>query len=393
MYRKLYFSAARSLKLKVNSTWTHISISRDAILRAKSVRWSQCKLASSAGNNDRSVVVRDLFEKVTDKNKQTYLDMVKIFESRGIHRRGHVEFIYSAMKHMEEFGVEKELQVYKALIDVLPKGRFIPTNIFQAEFMHYPKQQQCVIDVLEKMENNGVIPDLEMEDILVNIFGRKGHPVRKYWRMMYWMPKFKNISPWPLPRPVPQDSQLLARLALTRMSSVDLQTSVCTYQTSAHADSLDDTWVVSAQSPLQRKLLDAHPHNVPVYVEGAFLVWLREAPVNYFILRAEARPRPRHEPADPDDVSSLRDPFSEEGAGEYVPPTVHEQDDGTILAMCATGTSSRDSLLSWVRLLERDGNPALGHLPVLFKLRSPLGELATLEEDQTRIQAPGSEGA
>nr|CAD7578321.1 unnamed protein product [Timema californicum] len=307
----------------------------DAILRAKSVRWSQCKLASSAGNNDRSVVVRDLFEQVTDKNKQTYLDMVKIFESRGIHRRGHVEFIYSAMRHMEEFGVEKELQVYKALIDVLPKGRFIPTNIFQAEFMHYPKQQQY---------------------ILVNIFGRKGHPVRKYWRMMYWMPKFKNISPWPLPRPIPQDSQLLARLALSRMSSVDLQTSVCTYQTSAHADSLDDTWVVSAQSPLQRKLLDAHPHNVPVYVEGAFLVWLREAP---------------------------------EGAGEYVPPTVHEQDDGTILAMCATGTSSRDSLLSWVRLLERDGNPALGHLPVLFKLRSPLGELATLEEDQTRIQAPG----
>nr|CAD7612298.1 unnamed protein product [Timema genevievae] len=254
-----------------------------------------------------------------------------------------------------------------------------------------------------------------MEDILVNIFGRKGHPLRKYWRMMYWMPKFKNLSPWPLPRPIPQDSQLLARLALSRMSSVDLQTSVCTYQvswftlpgaglyqltltknwfqTSAHADSLDDTWVVSAQSPLQRKLLDAHPRNVPVYVEGAFLVWLREAPVNYFILRAEARPRPRHEPADPDDVSSLRDPFSEEGAGENAPPTVHEQDDGTILAMCATGTSSRDSLLSWVRLLERDGNPALGHLPVLFKLRSPLGELTTLEEDQIRIQSPESESA
>nr|CAD7456215.1 unnamed protein product [Timema tahoe] len=372
MYRKLYFSAARCLKLQMNSTWTDISISREAILRAKSVRWSQCKLVSSAGDKDRSVVARDLFEQVTEKNKETYLDMVKMFESRGSHRRGHVEFIYSAMRHMEEFGVEKELQVYKALIDVLPKGRFIPTNIFQAEFMHYPKQQQY---------------------ILVNIFGRKGHPLRKYWRMMYWMPKFKNLSPWPLPRPIPRDSQLLARLALSRMSSVDLQTSVCTYQTSAHADSLDDTWVVSAQSPLQRKLLDAHPRNVPVYVEGAFLVWLREASVSYFILRAEARPRPRHEPADPDDVSSLRDPFSEEGAGDYAPPTVHEQDDGTILAMCATGTSSRDSLLSWVRLLERDGNPALGHLPVLFKLRSPLGELATLEEDQIRIQSPESESA
>nr|CAD7416254.1 unnamed protein product [Timema poppensis] len=363
MYRKLYFSAARSLKLKVNSTWTHISISREAILRAKSVRWSQCKLASSAGNNDKSVVVRDLFEQVTDKNKQTYLDMVKIFESRGIHRRGHVEFIYSAMKHMEEFGVEKELEVYKALIDVLPKGRFIPTNIFQAEFMHYPKQQQCVIDVLEKMENNGVIPDLEMEDILVNIFGRKGHPVRKYWRMMYWMPKFKNISPWPLPRPVPQDSQLLARLALTRMSSVDLQTNI------------------RARRLAGRHVGGERPKSLTEETTG-------RSPTQRTRLRGGGVPGVAERSSD---VSSLRDPFSEEGAGECVPPTVHEQDDGTILAMCATGTSSRDSLLSWVRLLERDGNPALGHVPVLFKLQSPLGELATLEEDQTRIQAPGCE--
>ena len=31
---------------------------------------------------------------------------------------------------------------------------------------------------------------------------------------------------------------------------------------------------------------------------------------------------------------------------------MHEQEDGTILAVCATGSSSRDSLLSWVRKLE-----------------------------------------
>ena len=33
-------------------------------------------------------------------------------------------------------------------------------------------------------------------------------------------------------------------------------------------------------------------------------------------------------------------------------PSVHEQEDGTILAVCATGSSSRDSLLSWIRRLE-----------------------------------------
>lgn len=108
-------------------------------------------------NQSKALITRGVFENIANKNKQSYLDMVHIFEGRDIHRRGHVEFIYAAMRNMEEFGVNKDLEVYKALIDVLPKGKFIPTNIFQAEFMHYPKQQQCAIDLLEQMEDNGII--------------------------------------------------------------------------------------------------------------------------------------------------------------------------------------------------------------------------------------------
>lgn len=51
--------------------------------------------------------------------------------------------------------------------------------------------------------------------------------------------------------------------------------------------------------------------------------------------------------------------------------SVHEQDDGTIYAICVTGTSTKDSLLSWIRLLEQDGNNCLADIPVLFKFRSP----------------------
>lgn len=109
-------------------------------------------------NSQSKVLVKiDSFENVTDKNKNSYLDMVKIFHNRDVHRRGHVEFIYSALRNMESFGVHKDLEVYKSLIDVLPKGKFIPTNIFQAEFMHYPKQQQCAIDLLQQMEDNGIL--------------------------------------------------------------------------------------------------------------------------------------------------------------------------------------------------------------------------------------------
>lgn len=56
--------------------------------------------------------------------------------------------------------------------------------------------------------------------------------------------------------------------------------------------------------------------------------------------------------------------------------SVHQQDDGTIYAICATGTSTKDSLLSWVRLLEQNGNPELANIPVLFKFRSPVNDKA-----------------
>ncbi|XP_049960244.1 evolutionarily conserved signaling intermediate in Toll pathway, mitochondrial isoform X2 [Schistocerca serialis cubense] len=212
----------------------------------------------------------------------------------------------------------------------------------------------------------------------------RGHPVRKYWRMMYWMPKFKNLSPWPLPNPVPNDNLELAKLAMKRISSVDLQSKVVVYQTAELADSVDDTWVVSVQSPDQRKLVDTHPENIPVYVKGAYRVWLRDAAVNYFILMRKPVQKPQVAAEDPDDVSNLRDPVIDTSGDRITAvvqaPSVHEQDDGTILAMCATGTSSRDSLLSWIRLLEADGNPQLAKIPVVFTLKSPPGDKLFLEE-------------
>ena len=71
-------------------------------------------------------------------------------------------------------------------------------------------------------------------------------------------------------------------------------------QTSELADSIDPTWIVSAQSPLQRELLDAHPHDISIFVEGAFRIWLRTASVSYFILRADHRPKPNVPPEDYD---------------------------------------------------------------------------------------------
>ncbi|XP_037051511.1 evolutionarily conserved signaling intermediate in Toll pathway, mitochondrial [Bradysia coprophila] len=329
---------------------------------------------------DNKLMVRDSFDSIADKTKNSYLTMVDIFLDRDVHRRNHVEFIYAALKNMESFGVHRDIEVYKALMNVMPKEKFIPRNIFQAEFMHYPKQQQCMIDLLEQMEDNGVMPDFEMQDILLNTFGRRGHPTLKYMRMMYWMPKFKNSSPWPLPNPVPNDALELAKLAVTRMCTVDLHSNVDVYDTSEVESSIDETWIVSGMSQEQSKLLALHSVDRPLRIEGPNLIWLRNQSLNYFILKGDPVEYPENQAQDEDDddVSNLS--FTKFGWASSkkkevaVRRSVHEQRDGTIYAICATGTSTKDSLLSWIRLLETNGNPRLAEIPVLFKFRSHVAE-------------------
>lgn len=75
------------------------------------------------------------------------------------------------------------------------------------------------------------MPNTETKVLLVQIFGPKGHPVRKYQRIMYWFPKFKHVSPYPVPHQLPEDPVDLARFSLTRIAS-DLDAKVTVYQVS-----------------------------------------------------------------------------------------------------------------------------------------------------------------
>jgi signaling intermediate in Toll pathway protein len=78
----------------------------------------------------------------------------------------------------------------------------------------------------------GVIPDTEVQQMLTNVFGSQSYPMRKASRMLYWMPKFRNLSPWPIPEPLPDGSLELAKLAIQRITSVDLSTKITIYDVS-----------------------------------------------------------------------------------------------------------------------------------------------------------------
>lgn len=86
-----------------------------------------------------------------------------------------------------------------------------------------------------------------------------------------------------------------------------------------------------------------------------------------------------------DDVSDIKVSFfsSKPPIGKLLKsiPSVHEQEDGVIFSLCATGTSSKDSLLSWIRHLEKNGNPNLEKIPIVFTLRTATKELSKAEEN------------
>lgn len=90
-----------------------------------------------------------------ERNKHTFEVMIELFKDKNPNRRGLVEFIYAAIKHMEDYNVSYDLDTYKKLIQILPEGKYVPENIYQEEFYHYPKQQDCILSLLDNMEMKG----------------------------------------------------------------------------------------------------------------------------------------------------------------------------------------------------------------------------------------------
>lgn len=328
---------------------------------------------------DRSLVIHDdLFEQVAKgaKTKATFNKVVDVFLKRDVRRRGHVEFIYAALRKMPEFGVEKDLAVYNKLLDVFPKEVFVPRNFIQRMFNHYPRQQECGVQILEQMENYGIMPNVETKVLLVQIFGEKGHPVRKYQRIMYWFPKFKHINPFPIPHQLPEDPVDLARFSLKRIAS-DLDAQVTVYQLpctdiTESGEEITLPYIVGIQSPSQMELLAKHNPSRPVFVEGPFPLWLRKTCVYYYILRADPIPAEEkvEEPYDPErclDYPLQLDLDLDVDLGDDESFDVEELDEGPVFAMCMTSQGDQAVLNQWISGLQ-ENNPILGQVPTLFRL-------------------------
>lgn len=137
-----------------NNLFNHIRY-----ISATAIRSGKLEKAQQEEKEKKLILHSDeYFQQFSDqaKNQALFKSAVDCYlQKENTYRRGHVEFAYASIKRMKDFGSNKDLSSYKKILEVFPKFKMIPKNTWQAEMMHYPKQQQCAIDIMDEMERNG----------------------------------------------------------------------------------------------------------------------------------------------------------------------------------------------------------------------------------------------
>lgn len=308
-------------------------------------------------------------------------------EGRFITRISYIDFIDQALDKFDELGLSRNLEAYKELLRIFPPGKYHPeSGPFQGA-VHNAPQQLAAQRVLLKMQVNRLYPDAELESIVIKAFSKKSEVWNLVARGLYWTSKMRNVDMNPLPDTLPEEPHELAKVGLQRMLK-DQESVISVSNTSTLPDSIDKTWIVHAQSSTQQKLIEQLDDNAVVCIENAGLTYIFDKFLSYYILKVyddeSAIEKRRNQPEPDYNYNTVKMSFYGKPIKEKLDERAekHYVDDGYILAIGMTGTSSQDSLLSWLRVLEKR-NPKLRKLNVLFKIERPTLELVDSSHGQS----------
>lgn len=88
--------------------------------------------------------------------KATFLETIELYKATaGTARQGFNEFILAALKQMKDYEVADDLEAYKALLSVLPRGGRLKAKTFlHADMGGYKQQQDTVTKLLMQLNAN-----------------------------------------------------------------------------------------------------------------------------------------------------------------------------------------------------------------------------------------------
>lgn len=88
--------------------------------------------------------------------KAAFLDTIELYKARsGSARRNFNEFILAALREMRAYEVADDLEAYKALLSVLPRGgRLKAKSFWHSDMGAYKQQQDTVTKLLMQLNAN-----------------------------------------------------------------------------------------------------------------------------------------------------------------------------------------------------------------------------------------------
>ncbi|TGZ66524.1 hypothetical protein CRM22_005282 [Opisthorchis felineus] len=234
--------------------------------------------------------------------RRAFLHAINVYLERyGKTRRGFNQFALNALDKMPEYEVTDDLDCYKAILRVFPPGRMVVTSFLQAEWNHFPRQQDTVIKLLQQMSKHHVIPDDEVGQMIIDIFGWRCHAMTHYRHLMYWVPKLAHANPWPVAQHIlddlDEDPLHLARLIAERICSDPMtELRVVRLPDSKCDNSQQPSSMISAQTPEQMALLtyavngnrtSKSAQKTVIYLDGPHFVWYQRLQGAYYTLWTE----------------------------------------------------------------------------------------------------------
>ncbi len=158
--------------------------------------------------------------KPTVDRKEHFNLAIDEFKRKEKYSRGHVDLIKVAVTQMEELKLEKDVEVYNKIISIFPVGRFAPKRMLDAIWPRSLPQLELSLEILTKMEENGIRPNQETYNLLNNIFGKMSLPVQKCIRIAYLFDKYEFVDPYKVYLgKLPSDPAELSQFILNRITA------------------------------------------------------------------------------------------------------------------------------------------------------------------------------
>lgn len=211
----LSVNKGKDTELQIHGPMKHLLKGQERTTKIQRVSFFRGKIDQKI---DKADIIAFENALVAERSKEGFIHVINKFMGKDRLRRGHLSFLYTALTYMDAFGLQKDLDIYNEILEVLPKYKIVNRTLLDALWPKPHPQIDAALDLLTKMEDHSIRPDDLTYTILMEVFGKASLPVQKAQRMAFWFDKYLDANPHLLSDEDLMDRYKVCEMALKRIS-------------------------------------------------------------------------------------------------------------------------------------------------------------------------------